>query len=79
MILQRYSSDVELKLVVEGSEYRLAQIGPGFIMFRDTPRLPQCMAEIVMTVDGREQRWPVRLVDGAVPFDEAVRAIACVD
>ncbi len=74
--MSRYSSDVELLLVFGNKSHRLSQIGPDFVILREPAELPPTDAEVVMLIDGREQsRWPVTLVDGAVPFDLEVATI----
>ena len=47
--------------------------------FPEPVESPPCDAEIVMSVDGDERRWPVRLVDGAVPYDATLRTVKCVE
>lgn len=54
---------------MEGHAFQLASIGPSEIVFREPTDLQACDAEVVMFVDGAEFRWPVRLDNGAVPFD----------
>lgn len=75
----RFSSDVLLSLIVNGRTIRLSQIWPGHVSFQQPTSLPACDGEIVMSVDGRERRWSVRLVDGAQPFDDVARAMHCVE
>lgn len=69
-----FSADVQLELAVNGRRLPLAQIEPGQITLREAVELEPCRAEIVMTIDGHQHRWPVLLVDGAVPFEPVVRA-----
>jgi hypothetical protein len=68
-----YSSEVRLRLEAEGRVWPLAKIGGGKIVPSTALELPSCDAVVVMTVDGLERRWDVRLVDGACPFDADVR------
>jgi hypothetical protein len=56
-----YSADVQLFLIVDGRTYALAQIGPDFVTLREPAELPTADAEVVMVVDGRENRWAVTL------------------
>jgi len=79
MANQRFSSDVRLSLVAAGQIFALSQIWPGHITLRQPAHLPVCDGEVVMDVDGREQRWQVRLVDGVQPFDDEVRVMRCVE
>ena len=52
-------------LVTADHTYALAQIGPYHMIMAQPENLPPCDAEIVMRIDGQEDRWPVRLVEGA--------------
>ena len=60
----RYSADVRMQLNVNGSRLRIGQMGPDFLILDDTAAYPPGGAEIVMSIDGRERRWTVRLPDG---------------
>lgn len=62
-----YSSVVRLSLVVDGTKYRLGKIGPDAITLQEPTELPECDAQVIMTVDGKEQRWDVFLPNGATP------------
>jgi len=68
-----FSADVTLTLLMNDKSYPLSKIGRDEIFFRSPVHIPPGLAEILMTVDGREHRWPVKLVHGAYPFDEAVQ------
>lgn len=68
----RYSANVTLILRVGDQTFNLAKIGPDCLVLRTPMELPPCCGEIIMTVDGHERRWPIRLHNGAVPFDEDV-------
>ncbi len=60
----QHSADVRLSLHVNAETLDLAQLGRDFIIL-DTPQdIPAQEAEIVMSVDGYETRWPVFLPDG---------------
>lgn len=68
-----YSADVRLDLLVDGRVIPVAKAGPNYAILREGTEIPAgAAAELVMIVDGREHRWEVILVDGAVPFDEKV-------
>jgi hypothetical protein len=69
-----YSSEVELRLVVDGRIIPLAKMDQSFVVLREAISLPECEGEIVMSVDGRLHTWPVKLPHGAVPFDPVVEA-----
>jgi hypothetical protein len=66
-----HSSNVQLLLMAAGQSHRLAEIGPGYVTFREAPNLKAGSAEVVMRVDGQESRWSVNLQDDVVaqPFD----------
>lgn len=49
---------------MNGSIFSVAQLGPGFVVLRDAIDHPPSIAEIRMSIDGDETRWPVQLVDG---------------
>ena len=67
-----YSSEVRLELRAEGRVFDLASIGPNKFVPRDPLELPSCDAEIVMFIDGAGFLWPVRLPNGAVPFERSI-------
>jgi len=67
-----HSSKVELFLLTGNQTHSLAQIGPDFIILREPIDLPPGDAEVVMRINGKETRWPVTLLHGAVPFDRRV-------
>lgn len=71
--LHSYSSEVRLELVLKDEVINLGQIGPDMAVLREPRELPPCDAEIVMYVDGRPTRWPVRLVDGATLQSREIR------
>lgn len=68
-----YSSMVRLELVVGDQTLELGQIGPDLIHVRTPVSLPPCDADVVMHIDGRERRWPVRLPDGISSHSRLVR------
>lgn len=70
-----FSAEVDLQLIVGDRKYRVAKSGPDYVVLRKAVDLPRCRAELVMTVDGQERRWPLFLMNGAVPFDRCVRFI----
>jgi hypothetical protein len=68
-----YSAVVSLRLEVEGQSWPLAKMGKDHVVPAARIELPPCDAVVVLTVDGDERRWNVRLVDGASPIDVDVR------
>jgi hypothetical protein len=59
-----HSAKVQIQLFVNGQMLPVAQLGPDFLVLREPTDHPPAEAEIAMWVDGRESRWPVRLVNG---------------
>ncbi len=57
-----FSADVSLNLYVRGQRIELGQLGPGFAIFRDFQRIDECEAEIETNIDGKINRWPVRII-----------------
>ena len=62
-----YSAEVQLRLVAEGREDVLSQIGPDCIAPREPITLSPCEAEVVMLVDDHRRVWRVWLPDGISP------------
>ncbi|MDB5341000.1 MAG: hypothetical protein JWN70_6619 [Planctomycetaceae bacterium] len=61
---RHHSAEVHLSLITASGTYRLSQIGPHYLVVAKPENLPPCDGEIVMRVDGAEDRWLVRLVEG---------------
>jgi hypothetical protein len=59
-----HSSIVRMELCVNGLVLPIAQLGPNFLVLETPIDHPPVDAEIGMWVDGREDRWPVRLAEG---------------
>ena len=53
-----------MELHVNGRVLSIGQLGPDFLILRETAEYPPTEAEISLSVDGRTRRWRVRLVDG---------------
>ena len=68
-----YSADVRLRLEAGGRTWPIAKLGPDHFVPSGRLDLPPCNADIVLTVDGKERRWSVQLIDGACPLDSEVR------
>ena len=61
-----HSADVRIQLIVNGSVLPVAQLGPDFLILNtpvDHPR-PLGEAEIALSINGNEKRWPVYLRNG---------------
>lgn len=59
-----HSADVQMHLSVNGHTLSIGQLGSDYVIL-DTPiDYPPSDAEISLSVDGKESRWKVRLIDG---------------
>ena len=56
-----FSADVRLHLRVNGSQYELGHLGPGFAMFSEIQSLQIEQAELETIIDGESSRWPIRI------------------
>jgi hypothetical protein len=73
-LTQGYSAKVELQLLVNGQFLDVAQVGPTRCVLTQPIDLPPgTEGEFVLTVDGRDRRWHVLLVDGAAANNPVVR------
>jgi len=59
-----YSADVRMQLSINGQTFSIGQLGPDFLILDEPVDHPPAEGEITLSVDGRERRWPVRLIDG---------------
>ena len=62
-----HSADVQIYLNVNGFVLPVGQLGPEFLILRESTEHPPVEAEIVMSIDGRERRWNVYLPEGISP------------
>lgn len=53
-----------MRLVVDGVDLPIAQLGPDFLILETPIDLSASQAEIVLQVDANERRWAVALPDG---------------
>ena len=72
-----YSADVSIQLYVNGHVLPVAQLGPDFLILRTPVDHPPADAEIRMSIDGDESRWPVRLVNGIAAEQVKIRIARC--
>lgn len=61
-----------MELFAAGRQLPIAQLGPDFVIFARPVELPACIGEMVMRVDGEEERWTVRLPHGATVEERRV-------
>lgn len=59
-----HSADVQMRLFLNGHVLKIAQLGPDFLILRGPIAHEPADAEISLSIDGAEDRWPVRLVEG---------------
>jgi hypothetical protein len=59
-----HSAIVRMELCVNGLVLPIAQLGPNFLVLESLIDHPPVDAEIGMWIDGREDRWRVRLAEG---------------
>jgi hypothetical protein len=59
-----HSAHVQMHLTVNGHVLRIGQLGPDFIVLDDLVNHPPADAEISLSIDGRQSRWRIALVDG---------------
>lgn len=62
--IRGHSADVRIHLYLNGHVLPVAQLGRDFLVLKTPVDHPPADAEIAMSIDGDESRWPVRLVDG---------------
>ena len=56
-----------MRLLLGGRSLTIAQVGPDFLVLEVPQKLPADVGEVVLRVDGHEDRFPVRLPEGADP------------
>jgi hypothetical protein len=59
-----HSAIVKMELCIKGRVLPIAQLGPDFLVLRTPIDHPPDNAEIGKWIDGREERWTVRLPEG---------------
>ncbi len=62
---KRYSSDVKMRLLVEGRSFEVSQVSDSHVVFRVPVDLPECDAELVIQIDDHEIRDVIHLLDGS--------------
>jgi len=61
-----------MHLLVNGQVLAIAQLGRNFLVLETSTEHPPTQAEILVTVDGNEKRWTVRLPNGIGPGQKRV-------
>ena len=62
-----YSTTVEAFLVIGQRRFSVANVDSNRCIVRSPESVPPTAAELVLRIDGDEQRWSVFLVDGISP------------
>ena len=62
---QAHSADVQMHLSVNGHILSIGHLGPDYVILDDPIDYPPTDAQISLSVDGKERRWSVRLVEGS--------------
>ncbi len=68
-----HSAIVRIELTVDGHVPNVAQLGPDFLVLRNPIDHPPANAEVFMSIDGEEDRWPVYLADGIKASERKTR------
>jgi hypothetical protein len=68
-----YSATVRMHLLVGTQSLSVAQVGPDFIILEAPASLTPARAELVVEIDGTEERTPIFLPDGVRATDERTR------
>jgi hypothetical protein len=53
-----------MHLTLNGHVLTIAQLGPDFLILDGPVNHPPAQAEVTVSIDGDETRWPVYLTDG---------------
>jgi hypothetical protein len=74
---QNHSADVRMELRLNGSVLKISQLGPDFLMLAQPVDHPPAHAEIVMSIDGKQSRWAVRLPAGLSAASRRTDILRC--
>lgn len=61
-----------MRLLLKGTSFRIAQMGPDFLLIDSPENHPPARASIEMSVDGSHRTWEVNLPDGIKAGDPRV-------
>jgi hypothetical protein len=59
-----HSADVQMHLSVNGHVLTIGHLGPNYVILDNPIDHPPTDAEISLSVDGKQTRWRIKLVDG---------------
>jgi hypothetical protein len=66
-----HSADVKMHVVINGSEFRICQLGPDFLMLEEAYDL-QGVAQVILSVDGETQSRHVQLQCGSTGNEKTI-------
>jgi hypothetical protein len=72
-----HSANVVMALLLNGQSLPIAQMGPDFLLLDSPIEHPPAIADVVLSVDGEEERWTVRLPEGIQAARRRV-AVSCL-
>jgi hypothetical protein len=72
-----HSADVRIQLSINGHVLPVTQLGPDFLVLKNTVAHPPGEGEIAMWIDGHESRWRVLLPSGILPGRQKTRIGCC--
>lgn len=70
-----YSPIVAMRFEADGNVWGIAKLGPDHFVPIDRVKIPAGRGEIIMTVEGQERRWKIRIPIGTLPFDDEVKIV----
>jgi hypothetical protein len=56
-----------MDLLIAGQRIRLAQVGPGRLIFDHPVSLTATTGEVILLIDGHPRRWHVAITPGKTP------------
>ena len=74
-----HSADVRMEVRLNGHVLPIAQLGPDFLVLASPIDHSPSDAEISLSIDGHEARWPVCLLDGLSISQRRTRIARCED
>jgi hypothetical protein len=72
-----HSARVEMRLLTNGANISITQMGPDFLFVESAGDHPPGDASIVLRVDDSERRWKVRLPEGIAKNSKRVALALC--
>ncbi len=67
-----HSAQVEMRLIINGSDICITHMGGDFIFVETPAEHPPCEAFILLIVDESETRWKVKLPEGMTSASKRV-------